>query len=117
MNKISIITTILVLFLSFCNSKTIDKTIRQWEALIIIHMTQYPDMQVDDIYKMVYQGIMGPGHLGNNPEIILKYINQEMSRIETSQEENLIENISPNSEYIRINLKRFKSEQLSPDTL
>jgi len=117
MNKICIITTILVVFLFSCNSKNINKTNHQWESLIIMHMTQYPDMQVDDIYKMVYQGIMGPGHLGSNPGIILEYINREMSRIETSQQENLIENISPDSEYIRINLKRFKSEQLSPDTL
>lgn len=117
MNKINITTTILVVFLFSCNSKNINKINHQWESLIMMHVTQYPDMQVDDIYKMVYQGIMGPGHLGSNPEKILEYINQEISRIESSQQENLIENISPDSEYVRINLKRFKSEQLSPDTL
>ncbi len=118
MRKIAIIiTTMSAMFLFSCNSRKVDETICSWESLIKIHLMHYPDMQADDIYKMVYQGVMGPGHLGTDFQKILNYLNGEMSQIEAVSQTKLIENISPDSSYIRINLKRFKYDGLSSDKL
>ncbi len=112
-----IITTISAMFFFSCNSMKVDKTIRLWESLIKIHLMHYPDMQADDIYKMVYQGVMGPGHLGTDFRKISNYLNREMSQIAAVSQIKLIENISPDSSYIRINLKRFKYDGLSSEKL
>ncbi|MCK4716078.1 MAG: hypothetical protein KAT54_04670, partial [Candidatus Marinimicrobia bacterium] len=74
------------MFLFSCNSMKVDETIRSWESLIKMHLMHYPDMQADDIYKMVYQGVMGPGHLGTDFQKISNYLNQEMSQIEAAQQ-------------------------------
>jgi len=100
-----------------CNSRKVDETILSWESLIKIHLMHYPDMQADDIYKMVYQGVMGPGHLGDDFQKILNYLNREISKIEAAQQIKLVENIAPDSSYIRINLKRFKYDSLSSEKL
>lgn len=98
-----------------CNSMKVDDTICSWESLIKMHLMHYPDMRADDIYKLVFQGVMGPGHLGTDFQKILNYLNREISQIEAAQQIKLVENISPDSSYIRINLKRFKYDGLSSD--
>jgi len=112
-----IITMMLTMILFACNSMKVSETVRSWESLIKMHLMHYPDMQADDIYKMVYQGVLGPGHLGNDFQKILNYLNREMSQIEAISQMKLIENIAPDSSYIRINLKRFKYDGLSSDKL
>ncbi|MBL7066356.1 MAG: hypothetical protein ISS29_00645 [Candidatus Marinimicrobia bacterium] len=117
MKNILIITTMSAMILFSCNSMKVDETIRAWESLIKMHLMHYPDMQVDDIYKLVYQGVLGPGHLGTDFQKILNYLNREMSQTEATQQIKLVENIAPDSSYIRINLKRFKYDGLSSDKL
>jgi len=85
-----------------------------WNELIKAHLVLYPRMQPEDVYKLVYQGSMGSGHLGNDTTQIAYYLNDESNSIESSVDESLIEQIAPDSSYIRINLKRFKSENRDP---
>ena len=85
-----------------------------WNELIKTHLVLYPRMQPEDVYKLIYQGSMGPGHLGNDTTQIAYYLKDELNSIESSVDESLIEQIAPDSSYIRINLKRFKSENRDP---
>ena len=85
-----------------------------WNELIKTHLVLYPRMQPEDVYKLVYQGSMGSGHLGNDTTQIAYYLKDELNSIESSVDESLIEQIAPDSSYIRINLKRFKSENRDP---
>jgi hypothetical protein len=105
---------ILILCIS-CMPRNDDLT--AWNNLIKEHLVLYPQMQPDDVYKLVYQGIMGPGHLGNDTTQIAFYLKDELNSIESSEDEGLFENITPDSSYIRINLKRFKYENRDPALL
>ena len=40
-----------------------------WPALINAHLNRYPAMTVQDVYKLVYQGVMGPEHSIPSAEI------------------------------------------------
>lgn len=88
-----------------------------WTTLINHHLRQYPEMQAVDIYKLIYQGVLGPGHLGTDAEVIRKYLDEEIAGIEADPDMQLIENIAPDSQFIRINLKKFKNLELPVDDL
>ncbi|MBL7135168.1 MAG: hypothetical protein ISS81_01080 [Candidatus Marinimicrobia bacterium] len=78
--------------------------------LILEHLNRYPEMEVQDLYKIIYQATLGPAHLGTNEKIILSYLNREIESINADPEIDLVENISPSGKYIRINLKKFKNK-------
>ncbi|MCK4688694.1 MAG: hypothetical protein KAT41_00195 [Candidatus Marinimicrobia bacterium] len=78
--------------------------------LILEHLNRYPEMEVQDLYKLIYQATLGPAHLGTNEEIILSYLNREVESINADPEIDLVENISPSGKYVRINLKKFKDK-------
>lgn len=94
-----------------------SNSVNSWDSVIKQHLQLYPEIQPADIYKMVYQGMLGPGHLGADPKMINKYICMELSEIEPDPDADLIENITPDSHFVRINLKKFLDMNLSVDGL
>jgi len=114
--KIVIIFVVLIGFM-MCAGESNHDQIKGWTTILNQHLDKYTEMQTTDIYKLIYQGICGPGHLGTDPRMIRKYLDQELSEIEANPDVSLMENISPDSEFIRINLKKFKSLKLPNDML
>lgn len=100
-----------------CDYDSNYKRANDWSMIISEHLERYPEMQAADIYKLVYQGIRGPGHLGTNAEKIRYYLNEEMSSVKDNPDIELIEDISPDSEFVRINLEKFKSLELPVEML
>jgi hypothetical protein len=107
----------IVTLISFISCLSRNDDLAAWNELIQEHLTLYPRMQPEDVYKLIYQGIMGPGHLGNDTAKIAFYLKDELSSIKSSGNESLFENIAPDSSYIRINLKRFKHDNRDPAML
>lgn len=105
---------ILILCIS-CMPRSDDLT--AWSDLVREHLVRYPQMQPDDVYKLIYQGIMGPGHLGCDTTQIALHLKEEFQAIGATDDEDFVEQIAPDSSYIRINLKRFKYENLDPALL
>lgn len=84
---------------------------QEWQALIRNHQQLYPEMQIEDVYKLIYQGIRGPAHLGSDPEKIKEYLMQELQTIKGDPHRRLIEIIAPDSYFVRIDLYRFKADE------
>ncbi len=79
--------------------------------------TRYPEMQVQDWYKLLHQASMGNRHLGVEDSLIYNYLIGEMDRIEASASEPLIEYISPDSMTVRLNLRPYKAGGGDPAAL
>lgn len=92
-----------------CTPRVTDSNSEKWLDIVSRHLERYPGMEPVDLYKLIYQGTMGPGHLGTNSAEIQKRLEREMAIIVADEQCALIENIAPDSEYVRINLKKFKS--------
>jgi hypothetical protein len=86
-------------------------------VLVKNHLERYPEMQIQDVYKMLYQGEFGVGHLIDNPDIAKNYLNSELEQITSDSTEPLWEYISPDTDMVRINLRPFKAQQLNSDKL
>ena len=71
------------------------------------HLKKYPLMEVEDILKLYFQGILGPGHLINDYDIALYRVEQEYQQIKNENfNHDLVEEIS--DEYVRIYLLPYR---------
>lgn len=83
----------------------------QFRKIILEQVKRYPKLQIEDIYKLVYQAAMGNIHLAENTERALEYLKKEFEDIEPDDTLPLIEPISHSGEIVRVNLKPFKAQQ------
>ncbi len=86
-----------------------------FETLVQTQYTRYPEMEMQDWYKLLHQAAMGNRHLGVDDSLIYNYLLDEMERIEASSEEPLVEYISPDSTVIRFNLRPYKAGSGDPE--
>ncbi len=82
-----------------------------WKYVINYHVDKYPGLKPQDIYKVIYQSVMGPYHLGKCRNTIYNSLKSEMKEISPEPDLDLREVIAPDRKYTRIDLRRFKSER------
>ena len=78
-----------------------------FQEIIQDQLQRYPQMQTQDLYKLVYQAAMGNIHLGIDPAVLKNYLVNEMDKVNASDNEPLVEEISPEG-MIRVNLRPYK---------
>lgn len=109
----TIFTCIILLSLTGCASPATPS----FETLVETQMARYPEMEIQDWYKLLHQAAMGNRHLGVEDSVIYNYLLDEMERIEAKSEEPLFEFISPDSTVIRFNLRPYKAGSGDPEAL
>ena len=84
---------------------------------IKMHVERYPQAQPRDIYKLIFQGVYGVGHILTGKA--WDYLQEEAGRIpiEDYPDRSLIEPVSPDGSIVRINLRPFLRLTLSLDDL
>ena len=85
-----------------------DKELNALNDLIQFQIRNHQNMTAQDIYKLLYQGAMGPKHLLNNPEAAKQYLKQEWDSVEPDREELFFEPVSPNGNVFRVNIRPCK---------
>ncbi len=89
-----------------------------FEEVIGKQIELYPLMEMNDLYKLVYQGVMGSGHAVSSTEKAREWLLREIEDPgEGSDRETLIEEISPGGTIIRVNLRPFLCQQRDPESL
>lgn len=91
-----------------------------WGVLQLVeyHQQIRPRLQVQDVYKLLYQANFGVEHFLTDTAGVRKYLFDELATMDTTnQDEQLIERISPTDEIVRINLRPFKQLRLDPEKL
>ncbi len=78
-------------------------------CIIPIHRKRYPLMNEEDIVKLVFQGMLGVGHLVTR-EGATERLQAEMSGLERDGNEPLTEELSP--EWFRLNLRAARARGL-----
>jgi hypothetical protein len=76
-------------------------------------MKKYPQMEVTDIYKLLFQGVFGIGHLIT--EKAWDRLKSEAGSLDLNDrpKEPLKERVSPDGEMIRVNLRPYLRKSLS----
>ncbi|MGD2058878.1 MAG: hypothetical protein PVI04_09105 [Anaerolineales bacterium] len=74
----------------------------------------YPKMQVEDLYKLIYQAAMGCEHALSDVGYAKSILEQELGELQPSAAEPLIESISPNGSIVRVNLRPYLQSDRDP---
>jgi hypothetical protein len=86
-------------------------------GLIRQHMSWYPLMELRDIYKLLYQGVMGSGHLIASPEQFTLRLHSEFVHLIPISNEPLFVPVRPDQTLFRLNLRPYKNRHLGINQL
>jgi len=79
------------------------------DALMRQQIERYPVLHIEDAYKLVYQGTLGIEHLLTDTLAAKNYLEQEWRAIPAVDDEPVYDIISPDSQWVRLHLKRYKA--------
>jgi hypothetical protein len=85
--------------------------------LLSAHLARYPAMQLDDIYKLLHQAALGPGHAVDNPAAARKRLDEEMAALGGGHDEPAKDIISPDGRLGRVHLRSYLAGGGEPDVL
>ena len=85
--------------------------------LIQQHLNWYPRMELRDIYKLLYQGVMGAEPLISSSKEFTLNLRAEFERVHPYPHERLLEPVRPDQSMLRLNLRPYKSLQPQMDGL
>jgi hypothetical protein len=89
----------------------------KFKEILTWQLQNYPRMEVDDIFKIVYQAAMGNKHMLHNPTGAYQYLQEEWSRVLASSDERLWEELPPEGTWVRVNLRPYKAKGWAMDSL
>ena len=78
-----------------------------FEGILRSHLTRYPDMQIQDVYKLVHQAAMGSEHAVTDPGTARKWIERELAEMCERPSEPLVDPLSPDGEIVRVHLRPY----------
>lgn len=90
--------------LSNINAQSTETTI---EDLIKNQFALYPKMEARDLYKFLHQAAMGSEHAVKDTNAVKSWLTKEVAELDTTVTNNLIEQLSPDGNLVRINLRPF----------
>lgn len=86
-------------------------------SLVSHHLKKYPQMQITDVYKLLYQACMGAEHALDDPEAVKVWFDIEWEAIVGNPDEELYEDISLHHPIYRINLRSAKARDIPPSRI
>ena len=91
-----------------------------WDLVKLIrwHINRYKIREIRDIYKLLYQGTLGNSHYAMvDSDKLEEWLREEIESVIDDYREPLLENISVDKKFVRINLRPFKWYNYSIDKL
>lgn len=85
--------------------------------LLSAHFARYPAMQLDDIYKLLHQAALGPGHAVENSAAARKRLDEEIIALGAAPVELLQDVISPDGRLGRVHLRPYLASGGDRDSL
>lgn len=84
-------------------------------AILDWHLAHYPLLAAADIYKLVHQGVYGPGHIIRDPASARTALEQEYRSVAAEPDRSEpTEPLAPDDRFIRVNLRRLDPSALEP---
>jgi len=88
-----------------------------WEEVLTSQFERYPLMQVQDLYKLIYQAAKGAEHLINDQVRFREAFLKEWNATATDDEIPLLETIAPGGSVMRIHFAACRSAGINADTI
>jgi len=96
---------------------TINMDLNIWLDFIQAKQKQFPMMQGQDVYKLLYQGLLGSEHLFREKDRFVAGLRAELDQLRADPKEDLYESVRPDGGLARINLQAWLALDLNLDDL
>lgn len=80
-------------------------------ALIRAHVQRYIAIDILDVYKLLHQGVFGPGHAVSNLKAAKERLEKECEKLAPAPDELLVESVHPAGQIVRIHLRPYLAVQ------
>lgn len=94
-----------------------DTERRILSTLLVDQLLRYPLMQLDDLYKLIFQAAMGSEHAVPDREAAASYLQEELKKMGSGPVEPLIDPISPDGRIVRVHLRPYLQSGEDPGIL
>ena len=71
------------------------------------HIQRYPRMELVDVYKLLHQAAMGPGHAIDDPASARDKLDAELAQLGEGPDDPIADPISPDGKLARIHLRPY----------
>ena len=87
------------------------------EIILRDHLSRYPAMQIQDVYKLLHQSALGSEHAISNSEGARKWMERELAEMGSGIDEVTIDPISQDGQIVRVHLRPFVAQGGDSDSL
>jgi len=88
-----------------------------FESILKSHLARYPEMQIQDVYKLIHQAALGSEHAVTNPKAARAWLKQELAQMGEANAEPMIDPISADGQILRVHLRPFLAHGGDPESL
>ena len=114
----SILVFIIFLIISLSsNSFAQEKSQPSINKLLLEEIGKHPQSKVEDIYKFIHQAAFGSEHAVKDTVAVRKWMENEVANLDSSINDELINQLSPDGKLVRINLKPYLKKGYDPSIL
>jgi hypothetical protein len=85
--------------------------------ILTSHLTRYPGMQVQDLYKLLHQAALGSEHAVGDEQEARDWLVRELAEMGTGPDDPLLDTISPDDQILRVHLRPYLRAGKEPETL
>lgn len=78
-----------------------------FDAILHSHLKRYPEMQIQDVYKLVHQSSLGAGHAVTNPLSARAWLERELAEMGKGPSEPMLDPISADGQLLRVHLRPY----------
>lgn len=75
--------------------------------LVATHLDRYPASNIADVYKLLHQGVYGPGHSIPNKKLAREWLEHERDQVQPDRTLPLVESIHPAGAVVRLHLRPY----------
>lgn len=102
----------LALMMAFCCGEEMTLI-----RLIEMHQQEKKGVEVQDVYKLIYQSVYGVAHILEFPDRAKAYLENEIAGVDSGSTEKMLETIAASGNVVRLNLRPYKRAKGDSDLL
>jgi hypothetical protein len=91
--------------------------INMFESVLSSHISRYPEMKIQDVYKLIYQAAMGSEHAISNLGEARAWLERELNELGEGGQEPIKDLISVDGNILRVHLRSYIAANGNLETL
>jgi hypothetical protein len=99
------------------STKLPEATEYRLRRILTDQMARYPQMEIQDLYKLLFHAVMGSEHAINSFDAARAWLTRELENLPEGPDEPTIDVISPDGDIVRVNLRPFMQSGGDPTSL